>query len=81
TQRALELSSARAAAAVAARSLEAARENNRVAGERYRAGVLSSSERLDAEVALLRAALEVTQARADVRLAEAALERAVGVPR
>lgn len=78
TQQALELTSARAAAEVAARSLESARENLRVAGERHRAGVLTSSERTDAEVALLRAALEVTDAHARARMAEAALARAVG---
>jgi outer membrane protein len=78
TQRALEVGTARAAAVVAARSVESARENLRVAGERYRAGVLGSSERIDAEVALLRAGLEVADADARVRLAEAALERAVG---
>jgi outer membrane protein TolC len=78
TQHALEVTSARAAAEVAARSLESARENLRVSGERYRAGVLSSSERIDAEVALLRAGLEVADAHARVRMAQAALERAVG---
>jgi outer membrane protein TolC len=78
TQRALDLESARAAAEVAERALDAARENQRVAGERYGAGVMASSELLDAEVLLLRAALERTEARAQVRLAEAALRRAVG---
>jgi outer membrane protein TolC len=79
TQRALELDTARGAADVAERALEAARENQRVAGERYRAGVLSSAELLDAEVALLRASLDRTEAYAQTRLAEAALQRAVGV--
>lgn len=78
TQRALELDTARGAADVAERGLEAARENQRVAGERYRAGVLSSAELLDAEVALLRASLDRTEAYAQARLAEAALQRAVG---
>jgi outer membrane protein len=78
TQRALDLQAARAATTVAERALEAARESHRVAGERYRAGVLSSAELLDAEVALLRAGLERTDAHARARLAEAALERAVG---
>jgi len=78
TQRALELQAARAATAVAERGLESARENQRVAGERYRAGVLSSAELLDAEVALLRASLERTDAHAQARLAEAALERVLG---
>jgi outer membrane protein TolC len=78
TQHALELQAARAATAVAERGLESARENQRVAGERYSAGVLSSAELLDAEVALLRASLERTDAHAQARLAEAALEHALG---
>jgi outer membrane protein TolC len=78
TARHLDVAAAREAVAVAARNLEAARENARVASERERAGVIPSSERLDAEVLQLRAALDHTQARADLRTARAALERAVG---
>ncbi len=78
TQRALDLQAARAAVTVAERGLEAAHENQRVASERYRAGVLSSAELLDAEVGLLRASLDRTDAHAQARLAEAALERALG---
>jgi outer membrane protein TolC len=78
TQRALDLDTARAAAEVAERGLEAARESQRVASERYRAGVLSSAELLDAEVALLRAGLDRTETHAQTRLAEAALDRALG---
>jgi outer membrane protein TolC len=78
TQRALDLETARAAAEVAERGLEAARESQRVASERYRAGVLPSAELLDAEVALLRAGLDRTETHAQTRLAEAALDRALG---
>jgi outer membrane protein TolC len=78
TQRALDLDTSRAAAEVAERGLEAARENQRVASERYRAGVLSSADLLDAEVALLRAGLDRTDTQAQARLAEAALDRALG---
>ncbi|HEU5323258.1 MAG TPA: TolC family protein, partial [Methylomirabilota bacterium] len=63
---------------LSARSLESARENARVAGDRYRAGVIPSSELLDAEVALLRAGLERTSSQATLRLADAALVRATG---
>jgi outer membrane protein TolC len=77
-QRRLELDAARAAVEVAERSLEAAREAARVAGERYKAGVIASSELLDAEVALLRAGLDRMEALAEARLAAAALARAVG---
>jgi outer membrane protein TolC len=78
TARQLELDAARRAVDVAARNVEAARENGRVAAERHQAGVIPSSERLDAEVLLLRAALDHTEAMAQLRTAQAALERAVG---
>jgi len=78
TQRTLELRTAGARLAVAERSLDSAKENRRVASDRYREGVIPSSELLDAEVALERASLQRTEALALVRLAGAALERAVG---
>jgi outer membrane protein TolC len=49
-----------------------------VIGERYRAGVATSTDVLDAEIALLQAELERTRAIASERLAIARLERAVG---
>ena len=76
--RLLELSTARAALALAGRSLEAARENVRVARDRYQEGVIPSSELLDAETALLRAGLDQTSAATQVRVALANLDRAVG---
>jgi outer membrane protein len=78
TRALLDLQSAEAAVAVAERGLEAAVENLRVSSERYREGVIPSSERLDAEVALQRAGLDRTEALAQARLAEAGLARAVG---
>lgn len=78
TQRLLDLGTATATVPVAERNLEAARESRRVSAERYRAGVIRSSELLDAEVALLRAGLDRTEALAQQRLAIAALDRAVG---
>jgi outer membrane protein len=78
TSRALDLRTAQAALAVAARSLEAARENVRVARDRYQEGVVPSSELLDAETALLRAGLDQTSAATQVRIALANLDRAVG---
>ena len=78
TRRFLDLQSASAAVDVAERSLESARENRRVASDRYRAGLIPSSELLDAEVALLRTALERTEALASHRLALTALHRAIG---
>ncbi len=78
TQRALDLRTAQARLAVAERSVESALENRRVAGDRYRAGVIPSSELLDAEIAQERAALSRTEAMASLRLAAAGLDRAVG---
>jgi outer membrane protein TolC len=78
TQRLLELTAARQAAVVAQRGLDSAHENVRVARDRYHEGVIPSSELLDAEIALLRAGLDRTNALAQVRIAAANLDRAVG---
>jgi len=77
-RRRLDLEAARAAVRAASDGVRAAIEARRVLAERYRAGVATSAEVLDAEVAALEAELERTRALANVRLAEAALERAVG---
>jgi outer membrane protein TolC len=78
TQRSLELRTAQARVAVAERSIESAAESRRVAADRYREGVIPSSELLDAEVAHERASLARTEALAAQRLAAASLDRAVG---
>jgi outer membrane protein len=78
TQAALELRTSAARLRVAERGLESARENRRVTADRYREGVAASSELLDAEAALERAALARTDALAGLRLAAAGLDRAVG---
>jgi outer membrane protein len=78
TQRLLELSTARQAAAVALRSLDSARENVRVARDRYHEGVIPSTELLDAETALLRSGLDRANALTQVRIALANLARALG---
>ncbi|HSB60684.1 MAG TPA: TolC family protein [Vicinamibacteria bacterium] len=78
TSRVLDLGAGHATLEVARRNLEAAREGVRVSGDRYREGLIPSSELLDAETALLRAGLEETEALAQLRLAQARLTRAVG---
>jgi len=78
TQRVLELAAARRTVEVAARGVASSMENERVTGDRHRAGVAASSERLDAEAVRLRAALDHKDALVQVRLAAAALDRAVG---
>lgn len=78
TQRWLELESSRAAIPVAETGVRAAVEARRVVGERFQAGVATSTDVLDAETAVMRAELSLTRALANVRLAEARLDRAVG---
>jgi outer membrane protein TolC len=77
-QRQLDLSSAVAAIAAASDAVISAREARRVVGDRFDAGVATSTEVLDAQVALLQAELDRTQAIANARLAEARLGRALG---
>jgi outer membrane protein len=76
--RALELDSARQAIGAANDEVRAAAEAERVVGERYKAGVATGTDVLDAQIARLQADLDRTRAIANVRLAEARLERAVG---
>lgn len=77
-QRRLELDSAYAAVGAAADALASADEALRVAGHRFDAGVATSTDVLDAQVARLQAELDRTRALANVRLAEARLARALG---
>jgi outer membrane protein TolC len=59
-------------------AVAAATEARRVLGERFRAGVATSTELLDGDVALLQAELEHTQLQASLRIAEARLIRTAG---
>jgi outer membrane protein TolC len=63
---------------VASDGVRAAAEARRVVGERFGAGVATSTEVLDAEADLLDAELARTRALANARLAEARLARAIG---
>ena len=78
TTRRLELDTALAGRAVARRGIEAGRDGLRVARDRYKEGVLSSSELLDAETRLLRAELDASLTEARIQVAMANLARAVG---
>lgn len=77
-QRSLEIDSGRAAVAASEDAVRAAAEARRVVTERYRAGMFTQTDVLDAEVALLQAELDRTRALAGVRFAEARLTRAPG---
>ena len=77
-QRTLQLESSRAAIAATEDEVRAAVEAERVVGERYRVGVATPTDVLEAQVARLQAELDRTRAVANVRLAEAQLQRALG---
>ena len=77
-QRMSELASSRAALDAADVAVQAATEARRVVGERYSAGVATATDVVDAQVAILQASLDRTQAIASARLAEARLNRALG---
>ena len=77
-QRRLDLEAGRAAAAAAAEGVRSAAEARRVVGERFAAGVATSTDVLEAQVALLLAELDRTRALTGVRVAEARLARALG---
>lgn len=77
-QRMSELESGRAALDAADIGILAATEARRVVGERFSAGVATSADVVDAQMAILQAKLDRTQAIAAARLAEARLNRALG---
>lgn len=76
--RELDLDASRQAVTAAGDEVRAAMETERVVGERYRAGVATNTDVLDAEEARLQADLDRTRAIANMRLAQARLERTVG---
>jgi outer membrane protein len=77
-QRRLDLDSARALLVAATDGARSAAEARRVVTERFNVGVATTTEVLDAQVALLQAELDRTRALASIRLAEARLDRALG---
>jgi outer membrane protein len=77
-QRVNELTADLAAIDAASDAVRSATEARRVVGERFTAGVATSTDVLDAQVALLQVELDRTQAIAASRLAQARLARAVG---
>jgi len=77
-QRRLDLESARASIRAAADEVASAAEARRVVSERFKAGLVSSTDVLDAQQELLAAQFDRTRALASARLAEARLDRAVG---
>lgn len=78
TRNYLNLSRSRERIAVAEQGVSQAEENFRVTSERFKQGLGTNTDLLDAEVALLQAKTNLTQALVDFGLAEASLERAIG---
>jgi outer membrane protein TolC len=73
-----DVQAGRAAVSAAEDGIRAAVESRRVAGERFAAGVATSTDVLDAQIVVLQVELDRTLALAEVRMAEARLARAVG---
>lgn len=77
-QRRLDVDAGKAALDASAEGVTAATEARRVVEERFKAGVSTSTDVLDAQTALLEAELQRTQLAAQLRFSEARLLRAVG---
>ena len=77
-QRRLDVASARESIRASADEVAAAAEARRVVAERFKAGLVTNTEVLDAQQALLIAQFDRTRALATARLAEARLDRALG---
>jgi outer membrane protein len=77
-QRRREIDASRAAIDAASDAVRSAAEARRVLGERFAAGVATSTDVLDAQVVLLQAELDRTQAIANAHLADARMVRALG---
>jgi outer membrane protein TolC len=77
-QRTIDLASSRAQLDTARQGIVSATEARRVVQERFTAGVATTTDLLDAQVALLQAELDRTRALATIKLALARLDRALG---
>lgn len=78
TQNYLNLKQAQERTAVAEQGVQQAEENHRVTNTRFKEGLAQNSDLLDAEVALLLAKTNYTNALVDYALAEARLQKSIG---
>jgi outer membrane protein len=78
TQSYLNFQQAKERIQLAELTVEQANENCRMVVEKYKTGLTTNSELLDAEVALLQSKLQLTQSLVEHELAEARLEKALG---
>ena len=74
----VELATSRAALSPARLALASAQETRRVVRDRFEAGVGTTLDLLDAELAEMQAELDRTRVLADIRLNEARLTRVLG---
>lgn len=81
TRASLGVGRARAKIGVAASAVVQAEENVRILKDKYREGLSTSTELLDAEVALLQASTNLTGARVEYEVAFARLRKAAGTDR
>ncbi len=79
-QRLLDLDSSQAMVKAASDAVRSAAEARRIVGDRFAAGVATSTDVVVAQVAMLETELARTRALAGVRLAEARLHRVLGRP-
>jgi outer membrane protein TolC len=77
-QRQLDVSAARESIRAASDGVASAAEARRVVAERFKAGLVTNTDVLDAQQALLLAEFDRTRALASARLAEARLDRSLG---
>jgi OMF family outer membrane factor len=80
-QRRLDLDSARAVLDAAVVAVRSATEARRIVSERFAVGVATSTDVIDAQLVLLQAELDRTRALANIHLAQARLDRALGLER
>ena len=78
TQAYLNLQQARERITVADQGVKQAEENHRITTKRFNAGLASTSDLIDAEVALLQGKTNQTNSIVDYELAKARIEKAVG---
>ena len=78
TQTYLNLNQAKERTSVAEKGVRQAEESYRVTNKRFKEGLAQNSDLLDAEVALLQAKTNYTQALVDYELAEARLQKVLG---
>lgn len=78
TQDYLNVNQAKERIALAGQGVKQAQESHRVTSTQFKEGLAQNSDLLDAEVALLRARTQYTQALVDYELAQARLQKAIG---